>query len=294
MLHTHNTFKNFIQTIFLAIKWITISILLMSAFMYSLLFATDHFEDPIILIALYIIIPILVLFVYQYYLKICHIPSLFSPKYVQLTKLSWSIKFSLITVSYFATSILSGLVYTGESENQKILKEQAVDFPSSFLGASFNAPIIEEVIFRGMLFIIILTATSFLFNETNRKSMFLRMAIYVTLSTIIFGFLHVLVSGDYQHVFPYLVPGFIYSIVFALTRDIKVTILLHILNNSSVHLYEYGYEQINVVINILLVLTALIGLFIYFKSDDFKQLRHKWEYHQYIKLKRKFNKVETP
>ena len=102
------------------------------------------------------------------------------------------------------------------------------------------------------------------------------------------------VSGDYQHVFPYLVPGFIYSIVFALTRDIKITILLHILNNSSVHLYEYGYEQINVVINILLILTALIGLLVYLKSDDFKQLRHKWEHHQYIKLKRKFNKVETP
>lgn len=294
MLHTHNTFKNFIKTIFLAIKWIIISILLMSAFMYSLLFATDHFENPITLCVLYIIIPILVLFVYQYYLKICHIPSLFNPKYVQSTKLSWSIKFSLITVSYFSTSILSRLVYTGESENQKILKEKAVDFPSSFLGTSFNAPIIEEVIFRGMLFIIILTATSFLFNETNRKSMFLRMAIYVTLSTIIFGFLHVVVSGDYQHVFPYLVPGFIYSIVFALTRDIKITILLHTLNNSSVHLYEYGYEQINVVINILLVLTALIGLLFYLKSDDFKQLRHKWEHHQYIKLKRKFNKVETP
>lgn len=87
MLHTHNTFKNFIQTIFLAIKWIIISILLMSAFMYSLLFATDHFENPITLCVLYIIIPILVLFVYQYYLKKCHIPSLFNPKYVQSTKL---------------------------------------------------------------------------------------------------------------------------------------------------------------------------------------------------------------
>lgn len=91
------------------------------------------------------------------------------------------------------------------------------------------APIFEEFLYRGML--------GSLFDVFNTKSKF-TIALYVGVTSIIFGFLHIQVTGTpYTIAASFLVPffsGLVYSIQYLKTRNIWYPIISHGMYNLIV------------------------------------------------------------
>lgn len=117
---------------------------------------------------------------------------------------------------------------------------------------------------------------------------------FILMSSAIFGLLHIIRHGDYVHIMTYTVSGFIYSLVFTFTRDIKLPIILHMLNNIPVTLNKYGYEWITVAIMIMYFIVVSVAFYKVFTSIEFKQklkeFRNFLMYRGYILRKKKATK----
>lgn len=145
----------------------------------------------------------------------------------------------------FLINSLSSRIYTGifglpKNEQRQNEKQHMFEM---VISNGIKAPIVEEILFRGLLFLTIVS----LFYVLNGKSRgFIKIIMNITfviVSTVIFGLMHGvdwgrlfeegLIETDFRHTVPYLVAGLIYSLLYMVTKTIFAPIIAHMLNNLS-------------------------------------------------------------
>lgn len=121
-------------------------------------------------------------------------------------------------------------------ENQKNIDKymSEVAFSDSLFNIGISSPIIEEVIFRGLLLVVTTCIVTFIYSRTVSMTNTLNIVIYIlfiVVSSIIFGLAHVYSFEDYNHVAPYIISGVVYSLFYLFTKTLWAPILVHGLNN---------------------------------------------------------------
>lgn len=127
-------------------------------------------------------------------------------------------------ISYVANIIISLCLGSSDSASNQLLFESLID--KGFLLMAFQsvvlAPIVEEIIFRGLIFRSIRTYNKYLAH---------------IVSAVCFGFIHIyqgLFAGDLSQLF-YLLSyggmGLAFSYAYESKKNIIVPILIHIINN---------------------------------------------------------------
>ena len=97
---------------------------------------------------------------------------------------------------------------------------------------SLNAGIIEEICFRGLIFIFIFTILNFFFNEKKYNHDWLSLGLFVLISSLAFGFAHVLRSEDWSHIWVYALSSFTFSLLRIFPKYIKTCMIYHALTNA--------------------------------------------------------------
>lgn len=139
----------------------------------------------------------------------------------------------------FILNIIIAMIFetmdiTGTSENQAFI-EEAFKYPWMIIPMTvIFAPIIEETVFRGIIF-------NF-FEKLKLKGLNVILAFVV--SAGLFGSIHILdglISGDVNEIIlgiPYFILGFIICLVYYLTKSLYAAILIHFIQNTfSVVMY---------------------------------------------------------
>ncbi|WP_394882189.1 CPBP family intramembrane glutamic endopeptidase [Mammaliicoccus sciuri] len=143
----------------------------------------------------------------------------------------------------------------------------------SIINIGVLSPIIEEIIFRGLFYmvcsgIVILVFNRFFKNATKKHIDKTTGITFVVISSIVFGMLHVIRAGDFENLAPYVLSGIIYSVLYLTTKTIYIPLLLHMLGNTIStfgSIYQAGLIGIDVAyeIAILVILYFLIGLIVW-------------------------------
>jgi len=134
----------------------------------------------------------------------------------------WLFALAIMYASNFIIAIIkyqtTGNIST--AENEEVIRQTLVQAPFyTFIAAAFLAPIIEEMTFRKSL-----------------RKVFRSDVLFVIISSLIFGGLHVLTENvttlDLLYLIPYCAPGFAFAIIFVKTKNIFSTMSLHLLHNT--------------------------------------------------------------
>ena len=132
--------------------------------------------------------------------------------------------YGLICVVSTVTSILVELVQSGgESANQAGIETIMTVCPvPMILAVVVCAPIVEELIFRGIIF-------------RSFRKINVYLALFV--SSFTFGFIHIssyVLSGDMSQwiqMLPYMAMGFVFGLAYEKTKSISIPMYLHFINN---------------------------------------------------------------
>lgn len=106
------------------------------------------------------------------------------------------------------------------SENTDLLVKLTKQVPLAILVITILGPIIEELVFRKVIF----------------GSLYSRMNFFYAalISSLIFGLIHL----DFQHLLVYTGMGFVFAYVYKVTKRIWVPIVAHVAMNSTVMLVQ--------------------------------------------------------
>ena len=147
----------------------------------------------------------------------------------------WIVCVAILTESIITFSILKLSYHT---ENQERINESLKDTPimESIIRFGILSPIVEEIIFRGLLYmvcsgIIILLFNRFFKNAGRQHIDKTTGIIFVVISSVGFGVPHVIRAGDFENLAPYVISGFVLSVLYVATKTIYVPLLLHMIVN---------------------------------------------------------------
>ncbi|QFG00445.1 CPBP family intramembrane metalloprotease [Psychrobacillus glaciei] len=112
------------------------------------------------------------------------------------------------------------------SENTAQFIEIAHAVPLAIFSIVLFAPILEELIFRRLIFGSLLPKTNFF--------------VAAAVSAIVFGIIHF----DFTHILLYAVSGFIFAFIYHKTKRIMASIISHMLLNGFVVLFQFYGEAI--------------------------------------------------
>ncbi|MBS3681255.1 CPBP family intramembrane metalloprotease [Ornithinibacillus massiliensis] len=138
-----------------------------------------------------------------------------------------------VFLAYFAQGIATMIemnifgIRTG-SENTQAIMQITRTVPLFAIVPAIIAPILEEVIFRKIIF-------ASLYKRTN-------FFIAALISALIFGIIH----GEPEHILIYASMGFVFAFLYVKTKKIIVPIIVHMTLNSISVIYQYSLtpEQI--------------------------------------------------
>ena len=110
---------------------------------------------------------------------------------------NWHWKLTLIFLVLLANLCLNSK-FNSNTENQKFVEKQNqhLDMYTQLVHESLNVGIIEEICFRGLIFIFIFTMFNFFFNDKKYNHDWLSLGLFVLISSLAFGFAYVLRDGD--------------------------------------------------------------------------------------------------
>lgn len=177
----------------------------------------------------------------------------------------------IFSVYGFLINSVSSRIYTeifGLPKNEQRLNEKQHMF-EMYISNGIKAPVVEELLFRGLLF---LTIVSLFYVSNGKSRRFSKTSInimFVILSTVIFGFMHGvnwgrlfaerIIETDFRHTIPYLVAGLIYSLLYMVTKTIFAPIIAHMLNNLSASDFPIlSFLDFATTVGFALVITAVI------------------------------------
>ncbi|MDS3838000.1 CPBP family intramembrane glutamic endopeptidase [Staphylococcus hominis] len=240
-----NRFKNIILVIISGI-------VLIELFM-QLKFIADISKNLFINVAIILI----VISIYGMFMKWVKSKDIINKKFFSSKKFSWKSNVSIIMLLYIFEISLSNY-FPNHSENQNRIeeKESDMDLLTNIISVSVSPAVIEEICFRGIIYVIIFISSSLLIN-LNRNYKYIAITMFLIFSSVLFGFLHVAISYDFQNVGAYLVSGITFSIAYILTRDIKVSIVIHALGNLFGVLYRNDMQYISYLIIFVLLTVTL-------------------------------------
>ena len=125
-------------------------------------FLVDNTQD----ITSDVILIIIVVVVYMMFVKYVKKQNLITPKYMKTENGNWFWKLTLIFLGLLVNLCLDSN-FNWNTENQKLVEKQNqhLDMYTQLVHESLNAGIIEEICFRGLIFIFIFTMLNFFFNK---------------------------------------------------------------------------------------------------------------------------------
>ncbi|MFD1363433.1 CPBP family intramembrane glutamic endopeptidase [Lentibacillus salinarum] len=140
----------------------------------------------------------------------------------------WSI--AGLFMAYFANSIASVIetVVLGinpTSENTELIMDITRSAPFFMVITAIVAPILEEIIFRKIIF-----------GELYKRMNFFLAA---ALSALVFGFIH----GEPEHILVYASMGFVFAFLYVQTKRIIVPIVVHMAMNSISVIVQLSLDQ---------------------------------------------------
>lgn len=151
----------------------------------------------------------------------------------------------IFSVYGFLINSVSSRIYTGIfglPKNEQRLNEKQHMF-EMYISTGIKAPVVEEILCRGLLFLTIVSLFYVLNGKSRRFSKTTINIMFVILSTVIFGLMHGMnwgrlfaegiIETDFRHTIPYLVAGLIYSLLYMVTKTLFAPIIAHMLNNLS-------------------------------------------------------------
>lgn len=141
----------------------------------------------------------------------------YTKKYIKY----WIIMLILMLISNFIISIFTN---SSTSLNEKIIIEQLKISPICiFIITILISPIMEELIFR-------LSLSKIISNNI----------LYIIISSLAFGFAHILgeSSTNLLYLIPYTIPGIILSYVYIKSKNICVSMYLHMIHNLFMIILE--------------------------------------------------------
>ncbi|SHG14793.1 CPBP family intramembrane glutamic endopeptidase [Ornithinibacillus halophilus] len=109
-----------------------------------------------------------------------------------------------------------------KSENTQMIMDITRSVPLFMIIPMFIAPILEEIIFRKIIF-----------GSLHKHMNFFFAAL---LSAFIFGIIH----GEMEHILRYAATGFVFAFLYVKTKRILVPIIVHMALNSFAVLIQYG------------------------------------------------------
>ncbi|MCD8875463.1 CPBP family intramembrane metalloprotease [Mammaliicoccus sciuri] len=180
----------------------------------------------------------------------------------------WIVSVTILIESIITISILK-LNY--QTENQERINQSLKDIPitEAIYRMGILSPIVEEIIFRGLLYMVCSGIVILVFNRFFKKAVRKHIdkttgIIFVVISSVGFGVLHVIRAGDFENIAPYAIAGFVLSVLYVITKTIYVPILLHMIVNiistfgSS---YRVGIIDTNIAYSIVvfILLYSVIG-----------------------------------
>lgn len=140
----------------------------------------------------------------------------------------WFIMLLLMYASNFIILVIKNLFNqgTGIAKNEEYVREILSKYPIyTIISAVFLGPIQEEIVFR----------------KTFRK-IFNNKYIYIIISGLIFGLMHVVTSYtnifDFLYIISYSIPGFIFAYIYYKSDNIFVSTSIHFIHNSILILLQ--------------------------------------------------------
>jgi len=142
------------------------------------------------------------------------------------TTIVWSITgvFMAFIAQMVAGAIEAILGVPQGSENTEAIMEVSRAAPLFIIIPSLIAPILEEIIFRKIIF-------GALYNWTN-------FFIAATISALIFGFIH----GEPEHILVYASMGYVFAFLYVKTKRIIVPIIVHMAMNSLLVIAQFSID----------------------------------------------------
>jgi len=131
----------------------------------------------------------------------------------------------LLITAFIVSQTIAFFTDVPPSQNQLLIEQLFIDFPFFvIITATIMAPIVEEIVFRGVLY-----------RALRNKNVFW---LAVIISTFSFGFIHIYESlmfqdfGNTVHIFVYAAMGFFFVKAYEDTGSIFPAIFLHFINNA--------------------------------------------------------------
>lgn len=262
---TLNRFKNILLVIF-------VGIILFELFM-QLKFIADKYNK----IYIYISVIAIIIFIYLKFSKWIINKNIINKNYFKNKKLRFKDNFVVMTFALIGLQFIPNFLPT-QTENQKLIvkEEKDVDVITNLIGGSVTPAIIEEICFRGIIYLIILISSSFMINF-NRKCKYLAITYFLIFSSLLFGYFHVAMSNDYKNMAVYIVNGIIFTIVFILTKNIWWTMAVHGIGNAFGILNRANYqEHIEKIFEYMIILSICILIYKY-KDFIWRELKESFK-----------------
>ncbi|MBM0778809.1 membrane protease YdiL (CAAX protease family) [Staphylococcus epidermidis] len=208
-------------------------VLASSVFLFYIFLKTKFLVDNTQDITSDVILIMIVVVVYMMFVKYVKKQNLITEKYINTENGNWHWKLTLIFFGLLANLCLNSK-FNSNTENQKLVEKQNqhLDMYTQLVHDCLNAGIIEEICFRGLIFIFIFSIFNYFFNKRKQQNDWLSLISFVLVSSCIFGIIHVINGGDWNNISIYFISGLIFSVMFILSKDIKTCMICHALINA--------------------------------------------------------------
>lgn len=175
----------------------------------------------------------------------------------------WAIQFSKYVLNMNSDNV---------SKNQEIANADLKNHPLwySVFDGSITAPIVEEIMFRGVFYLLIFS----LFATWNKgKRNILVIIMFIVVSSTYFGYRHVAAAKDYQYILPYIASGVAFSIAFIITKSVLYSASVHAISNLLVTLdnaQAYGVSSTSGFISGTISFVLFVYIIIYISTKIIK------------------------
>lgn len=163
---------------------------------------------------------IIIIFVYWRYQKQLKKNN---PNHYGLKPINWKYILLVIIMYLISTGIsefLESLITVETAANQQMIEDLFTQLPIAMaISTVIVAPIVEELIFRGVFF-------NYFFNK---NTLFFKVAAIVA-SGLLFGLVHEFALSF--NLLQYALLGGIMAFIYSYTKDIRYNILFHVINNA--------------------------------------------------------------
>ncbi len=243
-----------IKNIFNSIGFITLGIITFILFLEMKFFA-DNLKSTLV----HILIISMVIALYILYKAFNKKKNQIANKYYKSISIPLYSKIYIVCIAIYIQTLISSK-FSSDTANQRLNEkhDEGLSMDTILTSGSLTAPIIEEIIFRGVLFITILSASSYFKNKTKNPNDKLGLISFFIFSSLLFGFVHVAKGNDIENIWGYLVSGIILSLVFVFTRDIKLVIAIHMIGNTCSILGRQDYENIVYLIGFMMIIYIFV------------------------------------